>query len=344
MICRQTNNESYPGLIIVLALLFITISACSSQAVKTVDPNSWITQPPQKAGFLYGVGSATIYASEEQAMKQAREVALSDIAQQIEVTISAQSNSLQQEQFVNDQSDSITNYSNAIQTRVGEFTFKHYRLLKSTVDKTSNMLYLLLELDLNQELVDLNHQITTVDREIRNVEQSVSAATGFSGLQQAAQQLQRLAQRSALQQEFNRLSADQTRPLLNMFQQEHKNELRNKITQTPIGIVSITPAAEPLLQQLTALLTQTGLSISTTDHELIFIEVDISESTKEQSGIYYHFVDGRYRIVNEVGTILREEDASAKGSSSTKSKAQSRAINKLAKLLANGLVQTIMGE
>jgi hypothetical protein len=320
------------------------VSGCSAEVVKENDPDSWISMPPQKAGFLYGVGSATILGSQEQALKQAREIALTDIAQQIEVTVSSSSSSMQQERFVDEQSESITNYTNAIQTRVPEFTFKFYQQMQSTIDKTSNILYVLLELDLSKELSDLRRQILQLDVDIQTEQQSVSAATGFSGLQQGARQLQRLAQRSTLQQEFNRLSRDNSRPLLEIAQQEHKNELLNKIAQTPIGIVSISAAAEPLMQQLTVLLTQTGLSISTTDHELIFIEVDISESTREENGIYYHFVDGRYRIVNEIGIILREEDASAKGSSATRSRAHSRATNKLAKRLANGLIQTMMGE
>ncbi len=329
-----------------LSILAITLalSGCASDGdSQPKDPNGWITSPPQKQGFRYGVGSAKVIVSTDKAAKRARESALADIAQQIEVTVSGTTSSYQQESVQNEQSELMANYSVAIQTRIPEFKFRHFKQINSYHDQADNQVYILVELDLNKELADLKTQISRLDQTISENELSVDASTGFSGLQESARQLQRLAERKTLQARYNRLSST-THPLLNAFQEEQQIRLMNRLISTPIGIVSIRLEAKPLVEQLVALLTEKGIAVSTTDHELIFIEVDLTESSKEDKSIYYHFVDGRYRIVNEIGTILDEKSATAKGSSSTQNMAKSRAIRKLADQLASGLISAIMGE
>ena len=85
------------NIVIILAAMSLLVGCGGSPAVTTSKPTKtptlpapvWLIQPPIETGFLYGTGSAEVYAGDQaDAAARAKDMARLELVKQIEVNIS----------------------------------------------------------------------------------------------------------------------------------------------------------------------------------------------------------------------------------------------------------------
>ena len=88
------------ALCMALAVSGLLLNGCATNKSDTsvvpedhIQANSlpaWTTQPPQRSGMAYGIGSMEIYGNPTQAVQRAGELARADLVSQLKVTVSGQ--------------------------------------------------------------------------------------------------------------------------------------------------------------------------------------------------------------------------------------------------------------
>lgn len=330
-------------------LALFTLAGCiGGGAVQRVDqPPAWLLNPPQRIGSLFGVGSAAVIASaQDMAQKQARIKAVAHITNQIEVTLTSHSESLQSSSTTAAGEDFTSRFERTIESQIPTITLTQLIDKQRYHDQANGTLYLLVELDLDAEITALQQQIDQIDGELAIAELATALNNQqlLANIRQAAQWLKQAKQRQQLQLQVNRLQTDKGSAAEPEWLRRQSNRWRAEIAKLTIRIESSGQDDAQLATQLSQALTHQGVSVIDNDQTVLTLRSSVSFSGKQEEGVYYQFARGRYQILDGEGRTLSDHSAKAKGSSTVQQLAQERAVERLAAELSLSLQQGLLSQ
>lgn len=338
-----------------LFVSFISLAVgCGSAIKRSVDVASseampdWVLNPPQQANALYGVGSADVIASLEQAQSRAREVAMANLMQQIQLDIAAQSDTkIEQREDNRGGYEFSQELRQEISMRVPKMRFSYMEQVKSHEDKRRRQVYVLMRLDVAQELAAAKNRAQQLEGEIRDyAERALTQNESvLAKIQQSAKALVSFESHRQLHGFVMQLQPrGRGLPL-----SDELKELRQRIVDRLSEVsVSISPLQNQVVdhtvsQVLGEQLTERGLRLS--DKEgVLHLGYRLQQSDRFKDGSFFVSIDGVVELKDEKGAVVRSFKASAKGVSSTESEALRRALNKLGKRVAGLVVDALFGK
>ena len=160
---------------------------------------SWIQTPPQKAGYVYGVGAADLSLGHAQASEAAKLSARNEIASALKLQLGS-------ELTLNNVSDALgsrSTFNNNIRIRVPDIALSDIRIVESREVGEHNTLYSLAELDLSAAAARVAAEIDALLQSQR----AVSATADLpSQLRQHYQTLKNELRYGSLLQQYRLLS------------------------------------------------------------------------------------------------------------------------------------------
>lgn len=188
-----------PRLLRNTATLLILLPVLAAQAA-TPD---WVQTPPQRPGFVFGVGAADLSLGYAEASEAAKLSARNEIASTLKLQVGSELTL----NNVSDETGSRSTFNNNIRIRVPDIALSDIRIVESREVTEHNTLYSLAELDLNAAASRVAQEIRTLLAD--------APRTGVSGdlssqLRQHYQSMLNELQYTSLLQQYRLLGGKQT--------------------------------------------------------------------------------------------------------------------------------------
>ena len=165
------------NIVITLAAMSLLVGCGGSPAVTskpaktpTLPAPVWLIQPPIETGFLYGTGSAEVYAGDQAgAAARAKDMARLELVKQIEVNISGELEQEITETLQNNKSELTERLRQSVKGKVTSFELSHVMNVDSYFDESNKQVSILVRLDVNKELQSLHSRIEVIDQRFAEV-------------------------------------------------------------------------------------------------------------------------------------------------------------------------------
>jgi len=304
-----------------------------------------LIQPPVEAGFLYGTGSAEVYAGDQAgAAARAKDMARLELVKQVEVSISGEIEQEVAETVRNNKSELTERLRESVKSKVASFELSHVMDVDSYFDESSKQVSVLVNLDVNKELQSLNSRIKVIDQRFAEVVAEFERNTqqGMELLRLVASGLVLAEERSGIQARANTLNP--TRQYVDVLTPEYRDFMKKAYAR--IGMLKVHVSAQgadknSLTAALTAELNNKGINISGAEQADIRIEYDLSLNNVTQGGTTFVITEGNVFLKDDQGRIVKTIQAKAKGASADVKEAESRSIAKLSQQLGKELVDVL---
>lgn len=305
----------------------------------------WLIQPPVETGFLYGTGSAEVYAGDQAgAAARAKDMARLELVKQVEVSISGEIEQEVAETVRNNKSELTERLRESVKSKVASFELSHVMDVDSYFDESSKQVSVLVNLDVNKELQSLNSRIKVIDQRFAEVVAEFERNTqqGMELLRLVASGLVLAEERSGIQARANTLNP--TRQYVDVLTPEYRDFMKKAYAR--IGMLKVHVSAQgadknSLTAALTAELNNKGINISGAEQADIQIEYDLSLNNVTQGGTTFVITEGNVFLKDDQGRIVKTIQAKAKGASADVKEAESRSIAKLSQQLGKELVDVL---
>ena len=340
------------NMLIILAAMSLLVGCGGSPAVTskptknpTLPAPVWLIQPPIETGFLYGTGSAEVYAGDQAgAAARAKDMARLELVKQIEVNISGELEQEITETLQNNKSELTERLRQSVKGKVTSFELSHVMNVDSYFDESNKQVSILVRLDVNKELQSLHSRIEVIDQRFAEVvtEFENNEKQGMELLRLVASGLVLAEERSGIQARANTLSP--TRQHVDVLTPEYRDFMRKAYAL--IGMLKVHVAAQgadrnSLAAALTAELNNKGINISEAEQADIRVEYDLSLNNVVQGETTFVITEGNVFLKDEQGRIVKTIQAKAKGASVDVKEAESRSIAKLSQQLGKELVDVL---
>ena len=319
--------------------------ASNSSKVQTLLTPEWLIQPPVEAGFLYGTGSAEVYAGDQAgAAARAKDMARLELVKQVEVNISGELEQEVTETVENNKSELIQRLRQSVKSKVASFELSHVMNVDSYFDESSKQVSVLVRLDVNKELQSLSSRIQSVDQRFAEVVDEFEGNTqqGMELLRLVASGLVLAEERSNIQARANTLNP--TRQYVDVLTPVYRDFMKKAYAR--IGMLKVHVSAQgsdknSLAAALTAELNNKGINISGAEQADIQVEYDLRVNNVIQDGTTFTITEGSVFLKDDQGRIVKTIQAKAKGASADAKEAESRSIAKLSQQLGRELVDVL---
>gem|GEM_PF-4431319 len=335
-----------PSYMLTIALAIVLLGGCAGgqRAATSRDAlPDWVGDPPSATGHRFGVGSAELGVDQSVAMKLARDSATADIAKQLQVSISSTQFIHKEFLDINGDQRFTQNVEQAVTSRVPEFRFSFLTLKDSYKDERHARLYVLLDLDVNQEAQAIRRRISELDDEIEGANQELNTTKDvrIDDLRRISAILIRLRERDALQERL-RLFRPGSPTIATMTDLDAlERRLLARIASVRIAIKPVNGNSDDNLGAIIAAqLTKQGLTV-VEDHADLRILYDFKLGIIRKGGIYFEQIHGQTRLEDGDGSTIRSFDIETKGVSVQEDQARSRALSSLGGKLGRMIVDTL---
>ena len=296
----------------------------------------WVTNPPKRAGQVYGVGSMEVYGNPDQALKRASELARADLISQLRVTIASDSSSVIDEYSLNGETSLQKSLRQAVSSRTDEVTLDELVIADTYVD--NNYAYALAELDRTATAARLRSDMSLVEADLTSMAQQ--PVTGSSPLQRLQQQLPALdlfAKYDKLAEQFALVSESHRSPQLDDNLRSYRSGIMDDMKMLNVRLALQDKDARTLAPSLTQALTQQGLRISNAGTPDLIFEVAATLDEQRQDGNFYVFANASINVKDGGGNLLSAFSGKARGVSGLQQSAEDKAAEKLADIIAEEL-------
>ena len=322
-----------------IGFLLLLLSACQSTDLKKIDASNlqatprpdWIVNLPQSAGFIYGVGSSTIYSSESLAIESANESARLALAKSIRVEVKGST----QVNRISDNGKLSVYFGEAINNSVPEMELAGLTIVERFIEKKSSTVFVLASFNKTEAINQLHQLIDSVDGELAMRDIDLSAAIG-SKLSQAIAIKKLLLKR-----------ANTNKQLVNLRQQEIfiSSTTQALIAKTEqvfnnISFAVLSNQSAVLQSKLIEAITKQGLRVNNLDADFT-LQCEVKWHDLNRERLFYSLLSASISLT--VGdTVLRTFNQKAKGTSSDQTLARNKAIDKVAEQLSLILAEELM--
>lgn len=349
----EMRTENYrPGLRLMVLAAVALLAACSSAPEKKAGGQpGWVNQLPERAGYVYGVGSADNTGSESSANENAKERARADLIRQMQVMISSEFTSETQLQMTGGRTSSFVEQVNEkVRSRIPEVELPDLRWTDSWVNDETKTHYALAELNRRAAEAKLAQQLSSLDLELEDKDlPATQTASGqpisrIDQVQEAMPILALFAKRDKLvrqlqfvaETDFARFAPDEELVTL-------RRDLNSLISSLKITLSPGNTAARALDASLAEEMSKLGLRLTTSgDAEAdLRLTYSLDMNNKEVSRTHYVFARSAVQIRDSQNRIMGAFDREAKGVSSIEERAQNLAVKQLGGILAREVIDAL---
>ena len=317
-------------------VLFFALISASHAA-----PPDWITQPPNKSGMAYGVGSMEIYGNPQAAIARATELARVDLVSQLRVTVSGNFSSTTTARSGSDQASTMQKtMSNHVRSQVPAVQLKEAKVIDTYTD--AKHAYVLVELNRTREAGNLELEIVDIDERIRTINEQTLEGSVLQQLRVLLPAVSLFVQRQELVERLSFVSlghVTQTQP-------EEAGQIQRKIDQRLDQLVVILAlqddGARRLEGSLMEGLTRQGLRIQREGHYDLLFRVSVTLEDTRQGGSFYSFANARVDVIDGQQRVLNTFSQRARGVSGMEDVARRKAGEALAEQLSEELATTLL--
>lgn len=305
----------------------------------------WILNSPQKSGALYSVGSADIYGSLEQAQSRAREIAMANLMQQIEVDIDAKTDIVSEQKESSEEGYEFSqSLRQEISTRVPRMQFSYMEPIESFEDKEKSQVYVLMRLDVNQEISAAKNKASQLKNEIHRLSDIAldENADIFSVVQSSAESLLALETYRQLHQFTMRLQPQGTGLPLSDELQRLKQRVLKRMGEVQVSISPLNGQGidHTISQMLGEQIGKRGMRIAQTGITgEVQLRYRLKQTNRFRDDTFFVTIDGIVELQDKQGVVIRSFESSARGVSTDEVAAIRRALAKLGKKVANEVVE-----
>ncbi|WP_417598757.1 LPP20 family lipoprotein [Oceanospirillum sp.] len=347
-----TRNIGKRNGLTLLLLVAVALAGCSSAPEQRLgEAPAWVDQLPQRAGYVYGVGSADNTGSESAAAENAKERARADLIRQMQVMVSGDFSSQTQLQMTDGQNTSfIEEVNDKVRSRIPEVELPGLGWSDSWVNPVTKTHYALAELNRHSAEARLAEQLAAIDLELEGKAlPATETPTGqpVSRLDQARAAmpvLLRFAQRDKLVRQlrfvaesgFSRFAPDEA--LVNL-----RHELNRLVSSLRIQLSPVNTAARKLDASLAEEMTKLGLRLNASDDDEadLRLSYSLTMSSREVRRTHYVFARSAVQIRDSENRIMGSFDREAKGVSGMKDRAQHLAAKQLGTILSREVIDAL---
>ncbi|TYT75586.1 LPP20 family lipoprotein [Desulfobotulus mexicanus] len=341
----------HKNIFLLISVIFL-FSACmgSGTGVKTSQSSEnsrpgWTTAPPRHAGYIFGVGSVETYGNTRTAIQRAHESARVDLLSQLRVTVSGD---MQTSVRAEGDESRFTSIQKIVQqqtsSRVEEIEMTGMEITETWVNPSETEVWALARM--NRAKTESELIFALEDIEDKLLQRGTGSGTTLSRIRHIFPSLKELEERRHLIHQLNFLSAGQKIS-------ERKNSRQVDALQTEIQdlLASLTIRLEPENDdaiQMKGILAQTLTSMGFNIHDQnpdLLISLSITMTPVQRNQLHHVVSQARGQVKNPQGRILYALQESGRSSSSDAAIASNKAVEdmarKLADILAAGLFQNI---
>lgn len=335
-----------------LAALALVLAGCGSSPQQPVaEKPAWVSQLPERAGYVYGVGSADNTGSAAGALDSARERARVDLIRQMEVQISSEFTSNTELQLTGGRTTAfVEQVQETIGSRIPEVELPDLTWSDTWVDPASKTQYALAELNRRAAEAKLMEQLSALDLELEN--KSLPAKVNAQGepvsridqVRQAVPVLALFAERDKLIQQLKFVAeTDFERFIPDEDLLQLRRDLQALIASLRIALSPGNGDARLLESSLAEEMTRQGLRLSTdaaaaADLRLTYT---LDMSRREQNRTHYVFARSAVQIRDSNNRIMGAFDREAKGVSGLESRAKALAVKQLGGILSAEVIDAL---
>ena len=346
----QQRRQS--AIMLMLLAAIAVLAGCSSTSGRQAgEPPIWVDQLPQRAGYVYGVGSADITGSESDAKENAKERARADLIRQMQVMISSDFTRETQLQMVGGATSRFVEQVNdTLRSQIPDVELPDLRWTDSWVNPETSTHYALAELNRRAAEAKLAEQLSSLDLEL--LDQSIPLTKATDGIavrhidqvREAIPVLAMFAKRDKIVRQLQFVAeSDFAR-----FKLDHDLVGLRKKLNALIGTLTITlspsnAAAKSLDGTIAEEMTKLGLRLSTAgdvDADLR-LTYTLGIHRKDVNRTHYVFARATVQIRDSDNRIIGAFDREAKGVSGLEHRAEHLAVRRLGSILASEIIDAI---
>ncbi len=341
-----------PKVILGVAILALLAGCGGSSPVKKQEQPSlasmpsWLIQTPVESGYLYGTGSAEVYAGDQAgAAARAKDMARLELIKQIEVNISGETEQEIIDTYKDNKSELTERIRQSVKSKVSSFELSHVYDVDSYFDEKNKQVSVLVRLDSNKELHSLKSQIDVIDQRFSEIRQEFAddKLRGIELLRLVASGLLLSEQRATIQSRVNALNPSRNHvDVLNPEYREFMKKAYSRMALITVKVSSLSNnQSASLTAGLIAELNKKGITVSQGSDADIQIEIDLSVNSVSRGDTEFAITEGNVYLKTPDGRIIKTVQAKAKGASVDKKVAISRSISKLSEQLGKELVKAL---
>lgn len=329
-------------------LIIGSLAACVANAPKSsvesrradnqagFDTPEWVNNPPQRAGFAYGTGSADLWGDKADAARRAGDAARVNLVSQLRVTISGDfSSNVQERKATGKQTELVQTVQNTIRSKVPAVELDEVKVTETFFE--NKFAYALAELDRVQAASRLRAQITDLETQIVKLNAQPRAGTTLQQLRVVLPALTLFAQRDRLADQLALVGTQRQKPSLSDELQNIQTTIYALFDQLQVRITMTDTGAQEIAAGVMEGLTEQGMRINNRGAYDLMIQVSVTLRPVTKNGSHFVFADSRVTIKDADDRILSTFSKQAKGTSGYANLAKAKAEKSVASLLANEL-------
>ncbi len=332
------------------AFIVCSLMACTANSPKSnssaetrrlenqakLDTPDWITNPPQRAGFAYGIGSADLWGDKAAAVRRAGDAARVNLVSQLRVTVSGDfSSTVQERTATGKKTELVRNVQNTIRSQVPAVELDEVKVTETFFEK--KFAYALAELDRVKAASRMRGQIADLEQQIDTIAEKPRSGTSLQQLRILLPALALFAQRERLADQLALVGTERKKPALSANLQQIEDSIYELFNQLQVRISMSDAGAQEIASGVIEALTEQGVRINDQGYYDLMILVSARLRPVEKAGTHFVFADSRVTIKDADDRILSTFSKQAKGASGYAELAQAKAERSVANMLANEL-------
>lgn len=331
---------------LILLLLLFVVAGCSLGGHNKADERpGWLLNPPQRSGYLYGVGSSVVGSGGTPAAEEvAKGGALAAILQQIEVRTSVDETARVSRTRDNQGNVALTrSIEQVVRQQVPQLELHHLAVVERYLNPKEQRLYLLYQLDIAAEASDLSRRLADLELELSSYKRLLDeVGSDVPSLRRIAPALRLLAERQQIQTQLDRLQPGRTTALGAIEWSELKAAILARFASLTVSIATRdeTPAVTAAIANRLAKL---GLVVKEGDAALqVVYTVRLSEVAKDD--VVFAFAEGTVTMTTADDTTLYSNPVMVKKGATSADLARDRAVQAVANEMGEALINSLLSE
>ncbi len=321
--------------------LLLVIAACNvttpmiAEAEASAVPE-WVMNPPQKAGFVFGVGSAEIYTTDGEALDRAAANARKNLASNIRVVVQSTDTI---RTSIND--GALTESINlAVRSEVPELELPGVTIEKN--QKSGRTLYALAVLDREKALSGLRTQVDSVKQQLTPfLSRNVDSLPPLDRLRQLVPALKLFEQWRQLDGKIRDLSEGLAAYPIEPEHEKLEQKIYKDINKISFKVM-LTDKDTSLRSGLVQALTQNGISVTEQGQADITLKYKVDWSDLFRGDRVFAVAIANVSLTDSTGKVFAELRQKTKAGSTNYNYARQKAMEKLAEQFSKDISEQLL--
>lgn len=304
---------------------------------------SWVINPPDRTGHVYGVGSAEYYVDPANGLKLAKDKARLDLVSKMKVTVSGSFNQeINEIRATGKETQLIKSVKQSVQSKVPAVELEEVQIEESWVNRSKKLAYAMAYLDRKKAESRIRQKISELDLELGQLAKTPEKGSTLEQLREVLPALEIFLRRDYLSQQAQMVSVSGRKPTPEADIRNLEKRIYKLLDKLIVAVKAENGGAREIQTGIVENLTKAGMRISDQSGADITIAYAVTLRPVEKAGTHYVFANGRVTLTDPQGRVLSEFSREAKGVSSYKDLAQAKAVKNMAKVLGLELGSTLV--